>query len=234
MNATIIRLIWSGLCLTGGAALADNANVIPDRYPLSRYEETWKRASFALETPPQDAGNQLSFARDWAIVGATNLRGVDAVLLTNRKNKELIRLAQGEEVNGLKLLSVTQDPDPAKVKAVLQLGAETSQIGYDLSRLQSDPSPEGAKAHTEQVQAPAPPSGRDVTGSPGAAQGANANPRDAYSSRMPEDVENVVMTDGTKADLPGVRQEGGRRHLVLPSQVRPKPKPASGTGAPPN
>lgn len=208
--------LWCGAIGLGmaGSTMAESTDVIPARYPISRYEETWNRASFALETPPQNAGNDVSFARDWVIVGVTTIRGVDAVLLSNRKNKDLIRLAKGEEVNGLKLLSVAQNPDPAQVKAVLQQGAETSQIGYDLSH---SPTPAPPDPGNGQVTA-----GTSL-GAPGDTPTAAKN---AYADRMPGDVENITMTDPTKPGPPATRPKGSRQ-LVIPDHIRPKPGSAA-------
>jgi hypothetical protein len=102
----VLGMLMLALCLSAGlrTAHAQEAFVVPERYPQDRYETGWMKNPFTLKTAPVIA-EKKSFAKDLVLHNIASPGGGEVlVVLANAKTKEFFRVRSSEPAsNGMKI-----------------------------------------------------------------------------------------------------------------------------------
>lgn len=112
-------------------AMMGHAETISPSYPLARYEALMEKSPFVKEAPFASMhGSRVG--EDLIITGHFRIGEVIYVNVLNKKTQERMSLSS-EEKNSAnpKVLSLSDENDPYKVNAVIQVGGETASIGFE-------------------------------------------------------------------------------------------------------
>jgi hypothetical protein len=93
------------LCMSTslGTVCAQEAFVVPERYPQDRYENGWMKNPFTLKTAPVVA-EKKSFAKDLVLHNILQVGNDVTAVLANAKTKEFFRVKSSEPAsNGMKI-----------------------------------------------------------------------------------------------------------------------------------
>ncbi|MEZ5385121.1 MAG: hypothetical protein R3F13_06360 [Prosthecobacter sp.] len=134
----IIMMVLTGIGVAGEpvpAGDADTTSVIPEAYPVARYEAGWNKNPFTLKTAPAPVQGK-SFAQDLALAGISGDTANPTVTIVNVKTHERIRLRKDRPAdNGMVLAEVTKGATRKDSVVQLSLGSETSEVHYDSNYL---------------------------------------------------------------------------------------------------
>jgi hypothetical protein len=123
------------LLLLTGFGYADE-QVIPQGYPVERYEPLWKKSPFSLSSANAVVAAPAGFADSLALTGVMKIGGevyVSVVDKVTRERQMLSTKAEGQAILVEKL--DLADNDPSKVAVTLKKGEEISLLRYDMDFL---------------------------------------------------------------------------------------------------
>jgi hypothetical protein len=139
------------LLLGAARALAQEAFVMPEKYPLSRYPDLLDKSPFAQAAPLQDVSKD-QFAKDFVIVSHYRLNGVIHVNLMDRKSKKVIAAtSDGDPSAGFKVVSLIASANPWLVQAVLEKDGQRGSVGFDIPDFENDAAKTSLTAATQPV-----------------------------------------------------------------------------------
>ncbi len=115
------------------APAQEPAAVIPQPYPRSRYELSWKKNPFLLKTAPV-VQTKESWATDYALTSIAKLSGVYRVSIKNKKTGESKRLSEASNAEAeFKIVKVNLQPDRKSSSVEVERGGEKATLTYDVT-----------------------------------------------------------------------------------------------------
>ena len=229
-------LAGAGACafVSAGGVRADDSDVIPSAYPISRYEKSLTHSPFALPTSSAPAAaptqKQPGWSDDLYIAGVMTVGAQNVVTISQRGDAQRFLLASGEEsLQGTSVINVQWSEQLGQTRVTVKKGTEFAVLLFDQSSLASARSavpaarppsptpppnnfiPPGAKA--PQPQQPRPPQVGPTFPNPG------GQPIPIAPATAPG-----VATAQPGADFPRPRPT----RLFAPSQTPPPPPPRDG------
>ncbi|MDD5261486.1 MAG: hypothetical protein PHD76_06510 [Methylacidiphilales bacterium] len=158
-----------GLVLLGGYLVSFSVCagevVIPEAYPIERYEPVWKKSPFTLSSVP-DAGPTGGLSDKFKLTGVLKIGDEPYVSIYDTENKERFLISRQVNAQGVKLDALQTSDDLSKVVANLSKSGETFSLHYDMDYLkqvtgQSPMNVPGQpifnnQGHPPQVQIPSP------------------------------------------------------------------------------
>jgi hypothetical protein len=110
-----------GLALAAQPVRADDPAVPGAGFPASRYEALWTKSPFAVATP-----DAVADSPDYSLVGyAVNINGVSYASLVEKQSGEHFLVSTDKSVRGLRLTSITRNPNSLDTYAVVQKDGQT-------------------------------------------------------------------------------------------------------------
>lgn len=107
--------------------------VIPQPYPRSRYEVSWKKNPFLLKTAPV-VQTKESWATDYALTSIAKLSGIYRVSIKNKKTGESKRLSEASNAEAeFKIVKVNLQPDRKSSSVEIERGGEKATLTYDVT-----------------------------------------------------------------------------------------------------
>ncbi len=119
---------WVSFSVCGGEA------VIPEAYPIERYEPVWKKSPFTLSSVA-DAGPTGGLSDKFKLTGMLIIGEEPYVSIYDTENKERFLISRQVNAQGIKLETVQAGDDLTKVVANLSKGGETFSLHYDIDYL---------------------------------------------------------------------------------------------------
>lgn len=115
---------------------------IPQAFPRSRYETSWKKNPFLLKTAPVIQTKE-SWAADFALTSIAKLSGIYRVSIKNKKTGESKRLSEASNADAeFKIVKVNLLPDRKSSSVEIEKGGEKATLTYDVAL--TTPQPRGA------------------------------------------------------------------------------------------
>jgi hypothetical protein len=108
------------LALTAQSVRADDPAVPGAGFPASRYEVLWTKSPFAVATPEAAADSP-----DYSLVLVAQIDGVSYASLIEKQNGEHFLISSDKSVRGLKLTSITRNPNSPDTYALVQKDGQT-------------------------------------------------------------------------------------------------------------
>lgn len=106
---------------------------IPQPFPRSRYEASWKKNPFLLKTAPV-IQKQVSWSEDFALTSIAKMSGVHRVSIKNKKTGESKRLSDDSNADAeFKIVKVNLLPDRKSSSVEIEKGGEKATLTYDLT-----------------------------------------------------------------------------------------------------
>lgn len=106
---------------------------IPQPFPRSRYETSWKKNPFLLKTAPV-IQKQVSWSEDFALTSIAKMSGVHRVSIKNKKTGESKRLSDDANADAeFKIVKVNLLPDRKSSSVEIEKGGEKATLTYDLT-----------------------------------------------------------------------------------------------------
>ena len=141
-----------------GSARAEDPEVIPAAYPLSRYEKTLARSPFALPTSNApsvaQAQKQPGWSDDLFIAGVMTIGEKNVVTISQRGDAQRFLLASGEESpQGVSVINVQWSEQLGQTRVTVKKGAEFAVLLFDQASLAST----RTAAPAPRVNSPTPP-----------------------------------------------------------------------------
>ncbi len=155
----VLASLVVGLQLWGAAQ-----PVLPEAYPVERYEKLIENSPFAVGTAKEPAAAQDApgFATNLYVMGVAQLRDVDGkerdfVTIKSRADQSTFSLSTGAAPSseGIELGAVEWSQRVGKSKVTIRKGPETAVLEFDQAALQSAPLSGGAEG-AQQVARTAP------------------------------------------------------------------------------
>ncbi|MCB1210193.1 MAG: hypothetical protein KDK97_12740 [Verrucomicrobiales bacterium] len=135
--------------------------VIPEAYPIARYEKSWERNPFAQKVVAPEIQKE-NFGKDWALGGIADLgSGRMRVTIVNKQTGKPVRLSSEdtperiEKNDGIRLVKANYTARRSEQSAEIEKGGETATVTLD----------EALLARPLTTPAPAQPGGVPQTGS---------------------------------------------------------------------
>lgn len=189
-------------------APAENAEVTPPPFPLSRYAPLWERSPFQLESiaPPVES---LGLAQKFALTGIAQINGEPIVFLLERATQLRHMLDKKTNTAGLSLVQVDMQQKYADSTAVVRQGAEVGVVKFDAtapSGVVAAPAVGQPQMRAQRVVQPGMPQPTipgqpQVPGAfPGSAPGAAFNPAQGPQTQY---VQGTVSAPGVVPAVPG-------------------------------
>ena len=189
-------------------APAENADVTPPPFPLSRYAPLWERSPFQLESiaPPAES---LGLAQKFALTGIAQINGEPIVFLLERATQIRHMLDKKTNTAGLSLVQVDMQQKYADSTAVVRQGAEVGVVKFDPTSPAGGMAPpaigqpqvRGPRAIQPGVPQPAIPGQPQNPGAfPGSAPGMPFNPA---QGSQPQNVPGMTAAPGLVPAVPG-------------------------------
>ncbi len=147
------------LALAGpGRLRAEDPEVIPAAYPLSRYEKTLSRSPFALPTSNAPTAAQTQKQPGWSddlfIAGVMTIGEKNVVTISQRGDSQRFLLASGEESpQGVSVINVQWSEQLGQTRVTVKKGTEFAVLLFDQASLASN----RAAAPAPRVNSPTPP-----------------------------------------------------------------------------
>ncbi len=120
------HLLWAFLlavCPANGEKSGEREDSIPEIFPKSRYQEVWSGLLFepqAEALDPREASPETRADPEWRLSGISKAGGKLRAVLHHPGTHRSIRLAEGEAVDGLKLIAVSADRQPSRVRVTVE------------------------------------------------------------------------------------------------------------------
>lgn len=152
MGAGGLALAWAV------PARAEDPEVIPAAFPLSRYEKTLSRSPFALPTSNAPSAAQTQKQPGWSddlfIAGVMTIGEKNVVTISQRGDAQRFLLASGEESpQGVSVINVQWSEQLGQTRVTVKKGAEFAVLLFDQASLASN----RAAAPAPRVNSPTPP-----------------------------------------------------------------------------
>ena len=140
----LLPLAWgTALCvLAGSVDAADDDDVIPSAFPVSRYEKTLTRSPFALPTSaaPSVAPTQKQpgWSDDLYIAGVMTIGEKNIVTISQRGDSQRFLLSSGEESpQGVSLINIQWSEQLGQTRVTVKKGTEFAVLLFDQASLAS-------------------------------------------------------------------------------------------------
>ena len=155
-----LPVAWgAALCaLAGLAPAADDSDVIPSAFPISRYEKTLSRSPFALPTSTAPsvapAQKQPGWSDDLFILGVMTVGEKNIVTISQRGDSQRFLLASGEESpQGISVINIQWSEQLGQTRVTVKKGSEFAVLLFDQASLASSRS----SAPAPRITGPTPP-----------------------------------------------------------------------------
>jgi len=104
--------------------------VVPEAFPLSRYEPLWERSPFQVESvaPPVESAG---LAQRFALTGLAAINGEPIAFLMDRATQNRIMVKKDSTANGLSLVQVDLQQKYSDSTATVRQGAEVGVVRFD-------------------------------------------------------------------------------------------------------
>jgi len=106
--------------------------VVPEAFPLSRYESLWKRSPFQLESAPPPT-ESASLAQRLALTGLAAINGEPIAFLMDRTTQRRIMVRKDGSEAGLSLVQVDVQKKYDDSTATVRQGSEIGVLRFDAS-----------------------------------------------------------------------------------------------------
>ena len=166
------------------ALLAENAApevIVPPPFPLSRYEDLWKKSPFQLESTAPPVADSAGLAQRYALTGIAEINGEPIAFVMERATQQRMMVRKQADAGGSGLSLVQVDMSQKKYDdstATLRQGAEVGVVKFDAGPGMSAPAmAQGMVPPQVQPGNPAmlvPPQPPQVPGQPGQMAGVPA------------------------------------------------------------
>src|SRR5262249_25418864 len=148
--------VWCGVS-AGVVAAADESDVIPSAYPISRYEKTLSRSPFALPTSnaPSVAPvqKQPGWSDDLFIAGVMTIGEKNITTIAERGDAQRFLLSSGEESpQGISVVNIQWSEQLGQTRVTVKKGTEFAVLLFDQAALAST----RAAAPAPRVMSPTP------------------------------------------------------------------------------
>ena len=152
IGAGALAFAWAG------PTRAEDPEVIPAGFPLSRYEKTLARSPFALPTSNAPSVAQTQKQPGWSddlfIAGVMTIGEKNVVTVSQRGDAQRFLLASGEESpQGVSVINVQWSEQLGQTRVTVKKGAEFAVLLFDQASLASTRS----AAPAPRVNSPTPP-----------------------------------------------------------------------------
>ncbi len=155
-----LHLAWgAALCvITAAVAAADDTEVIPSAFPISRYEKTLSRSPFALPTSTAPsvapAQKQPGWSDDLYIAGVMTVGDKNIATISQRGDAQRFLLASGEESpQGISVINIQWSEQLGQTRVTVKKGSEFAVLLFDQAALASSRS----AAPAPRITGPTPP-----------------------------------------------------------------------------
>ncbi len=144
--ASALVALFAFLFMTATSRADEPAGAVPEEavpYPADRYANLWAESLFFKETdsPAADPG----FARDLTLAGTYEIEGRLSAILMNRRTQSVQEVSQaGPNGNGLRLIEVNRQADPAKTRVLVEQNGHRAWIDSSTDRQKGPSSPSDA------------------------------------------------------------------------------------------
>lgn len=108
--------------------------VVPPPFPLSRYEDLWKKSPFQLESTAPPVADSAGLAQRYALTGLAEINGEPIAFVMERTTQQRIMVRKEAKAGGSGLSLVQVDMSPKKYDestATLRQGAEVGVVKFD-------------------------------------------------------------------------------------------------------
>jgi len=213
-------------CLCPAALPAEEEEVLPTGFPVSRYTAIWEDSPFNREVVKVAAQTiQSSFAQTLVLEGIVNddTIGPIAYVRDVAEDRPLVITNAASEAHPYTIVTANQTNNPEETKITLTDGKETGEIGYVVTKLtQAIAQPAVAAQPNRPPNQP----GRD--GKPGAAGASSMPPPvgagggQSGGGRVPGSANPIITSDEPPAPksaapaLDNMDSEPRRRRVPLP------------------
>ncbi len=181
-RCTGARLLAWGLALcvvVQMATAADDVEVIPSAFPISRYEKTLSHSPFALPTSAAPslapAQKQPSWSDDLFIAGVMTVGAQNIVTISQRGDAQRFLISSGEESpQGISVINIQWSEQLGQTRVTVKKGSEFAVLLFDQAALASTrmaaPAPRvGPTPPPNQPRPPQKPAGGPSLPNPGGA-----------------------------------------------------------------
>ena len=157
----VFHLAWgmAGVVASGlSAAQADDADVLPTAFPISRYEKTIARSPFALPTSTAPSlapvAKQPGWSDDLFIAGVMTIGEKNIATIAQRGDAQRYLLASGEESpQGISVVNIQWSEQLGQTRVTVKKGTEFAVLLFDQAALAST----RAAAPAPRITSPTPP-----------------------------------------------------------------------------
>ena len=119
------------------ALLAEEApaeDIVPPPFPLSRYEDLWKKSPFQLESTAPPVADSAGLAQRYALTGIAEINGEPIAFVMERATQQRMMVRKQADAGGSGLSLVQVDMSQKKYDdstATLRQGAEVGVVKFD-------------------------------------------------------------------------------------------------------
>jgi hypothetical protein len=139
-----LPLAWgAAVCVVAGlASAADDTDVIPSAFPISRYEKTLSRSPFALPTSSAPSlaptQKQPGWSDDLYVAGVMTIGEKNIVTISQRGDAQRYLLSSGEESpQGISLINIQWSEQLGQTRVTVKKGTEFAVLLFDQAALAS-------------------------------------------------------------------------------------------------
>jgi hypothetical protein len=222
------------------AAAADDAEVIPSAFPISRYEKTLSHSPFALPTSSAPslapAQKQPSWSDDLFIAGVMTVGTQNIVTVSQRGDAQRFLLSSGEESpQGISVINIQWSEQLGQTRVTVKKGSEFAVLLFDQAALASTrmaapaprvtgptPPPNNLAPQPNQPRPPQKPAGGPTLPNPGGAPQpvVPVNPAVAGNQQTGNDFPRPRPRQIIRSE-PNATATPAQRRQVDPSQALP-------------
>ena len=119
------------------ALIAEDApaeDIVPPPFPLSRYEDLWKKSPFQLESTAPPVADSAGLAQRYALTGIAEINGEPIAFVMERATQQRMMVRKQADAGGSGLSLVQVDMSQKKYDdstATLRQGAEVGVVKFD-------------------------------------------------------------------------------------------------------
>ena len=124
------------------AAPSAENNLLPPAFPLSRYENLWKRSPFQLESVAPPVTSE-GLGQRFALTGIAEINGDPIAFLLERATQTRHMIDRKDDPSGLSLLSVDVAKNYTESTVTVRMGSEVGVIKFDTAAAMQGAVPPG-------------------------------------------------------------------------------------------